>query len=79
MFFFSRGSGEDGQLGLGTYEEKEWACVVEALDPFAVRSVVGGSRNSLAICDGGKVNKLFSFSLVGFAHYSLLCIKVQCF
>lgn len=54
--FVYRGSGEDGQLGLGTYEEKEWACVVEALDPFAVRSVVGGSRNSLAICDDGKVN-----------------------
>ncbi|CAA7018159.1 unnamed protein product [Microthlaspi erraticum] len=49
------GSGEDGQLGLGAYEEKEWACVLEALEPFTVRSVVGGSRNSLAICDDGKL------------------------
>ncbi|XP_010420281.1 PREDICTED: ultraviolet-B receptor UVR8-like [Camelina sativa] len=49
------GSGEDGQLGLGTDEEKELACVVEALEPFTVRSVVGGSRNSLAICDDGKL------------------------
>ena len=59
--FVYRGSGEDGQLGLGTYEEKEWACVVEALDPFAVRSVVGGSRNSLAICDDGTVIILISY------------------
>nr|AAO42843.1 At3g02510 [Arabidopsis thaliana] len=47
------GSGEDGQLGIGTNEEKEWACVVEALEPYSVRSVVSGSRNSLAICDDG--------------------------
>lgn len=61
-----RGSGEDGQLGLGTDEEKELASVVEALEPFNVRSVVGGSRNSLAICDDGKVTSLsnsLSFSL----------------
>jgi alpha-tubulin suppressor-like RCC1 family protein len=49
------GSGEDGQLGIGTNEEKEWACVVEALEPYSVRSVVSGSRNSLAICDDGTV------------------------
>ncbi|ESQ49865.1 hypothetical protein EUTSA_v10020888mg [Eutrema salsugineum] len=47
------GSGEDGQLGIGTNEEREWACVVEALEPYSVRSVVSGSRNSLAICDDG--------------------------
>ncbi|XP_010498199.1 PREDICTED: ultraviolet-B receptor UVR8-like [Camelina sativa] len=47
------GSGEDGQLGIGTNEDKEWACVVKALEPYSVRSVVSGSRNSLAICDDG--------------------------
>lgn len=50
-----RGSGEDGQLGIGNNEEKEWVCVVKALDSHSVRSVVAGSRNSLAICDDGKV------------------------
>ncbi|KAF5749914.1 ultraviolet-B receptor UVR8-like [Tripterygium wilfordii] len=49
------GSGEDGQLGIGNNEEKEWVCVVKALEPYKVRSVVGGSRNSLAICDDGKL------------------------
>ncbi|KAM7280161.1 hypothetical protein ACFE04_007295 [Oxalis oulophora] len=48
------GSGEDGQLGIGSNEEKEWVCVVKALEPYNVRSVVAGSRNSLAICDDGK-------------------------
>lgn len=50
-----RGSGEDGQLGIGNNEEKEWAGVVKALDFHSVRSVVAGSRNSLAICHDGKV------------------------
>ncbi|XP_039039242.1 ultraviolet-B receptor UVR8-like [Hibiscus syriacus] len=50
------GSGEDGQLGIGNNEEREWACVVQALEPHNVRSVVAGSRNSLAICDDGKVS-----------------------
>ncbi|KAH0984515.1 hypothetical protein GBA52_011692 [Prunus armeniaca] len=49
------GSGEDGQLGIGNNEEKEWVCVVEALQSRTVRSVVAGSRNSLAICDDGKL------------------------
>ncbi|RYR32746.1 hypothetical protein Ahy_A10g047275 isoform B [Arachis hypogaea] len=49
------GSGEDGQLGIGNNEEKEWVCVVKALDHQRVRSVVAGSRNSLAICDDGKL------------------------
>ncbi|KAL0720037.1 hypothetical protein Bca4012_069361 [Brassica carinata] len=51
----ARGSGEDGQLGIGTNEEKEWACVVETLEPYSVRSVVSGSRNSLAICHDGSM------------------------
>lgn len=51
-----RGSGEDGQLGIGNNEEREWVCVVQALEPHNVRSVVAGSRNSLAICDDGKVS-----------------------
>ncbi|KAF9663963.1 hypothetical protein SADUNF_Sadunf17G0106700 [Salix dunnii] len=49
------GSGEDGQLGIGNNEIKEWVCVVKALEPYKVRSVVAGSRNSLAICDDGKL------------------------
>nr|AFK46714.1 unknown [Lotus japonicus] len=49
------GSGEDGQLGIGNNEDKEWVCVVQALASRSVRSVVAGSRNSLAICDDGKL------------------------
>ncbi|XP_023915752.1 ultraviolet-B receptor UVR8 [Quercus suber] len=49
------GSGEDGQLGIGNNEEKEWAYPIKALDSYSVRSVVAGSRNSLAICDDGKL------------------------
>ncbi|GMH20674.1 hypothetical protein Nepgr_022515 [Nepenthes gracilis] len=49
------GSGEDGQLGMGNNEEKEWVCHVQALQPFGVSSVVAGSRNSLAICEDGKL------------------------
>ncbi|PNX90760.1 ultraviolet-B receptor UVR8-like protein, partial [Trifolium pratense] len=48
------GSGEDGQLGIGTNEDKEWVCTVKALPSQRVRSVVAGSRNSLAICHDGK-------------------------
>jgi hypothetical protein len=54
-FPFCRGSGEDGQLGIGTNEDKEWVCTVKALPSQRVRSVVAGSRNSLAICHDGKV------------------------
>jgi alpha-tubulin suppressor-like RCC1 family protein len=54
-FLFCRGSGEDGQLGIGTNEDKEWVCTVKALPSQRVRSVVAGSRNSLAICHDGKV------------------------
>lgn len=50
-----RGSGEDGQLGIGNNEEREWVCAITALHSETVRSVVAGSRNSLAICDDGKV------------------------
>lgn len=49
------GSGEDGQLGLGNNEEREWVCQVKALQPFRVSSVVAGSRNSLAICEDGRL------------------------
>ncbi|GJN03583.1 hypothetical protein PR202_ga21045 [Eleusine coracana subsp. coracana] len=50
-----RGSGEDGQLGMGDSEEKDWAHPVDALEPHAVTAVVAGSRNSLAICQDGRV------------------------
>ncbi|KAL8044827.1 hypothetical protein ABFX02_08G071600 [Erythranthe guttata] len=49
------GSGEDGQLGIGNNEEREWVCTITALRSENVRSVVAGSRNSLAICDDGKL------------------------
>ncbi|KAK3035227.1 hypothetical protein RJ639_033861 [Escallonia herrerae] len=49
------GSGEDGQLGIGNNEERDWVCTVKALPPDNVRSVVAGSRNSLAICQDGKL------------------------
>lgn len=56
--YWIRGSGEDGQLGIGNNEEKEWVCAVRALQSENVRSVVAGSRNSLAICEDGKVLSL---------------------
>ncbi|XP_047310934.1 ultraviolet-B receptor UVR8-like [Impatiens glandulifera] len=49
------GSGEDGQLGIGNNEERERICVIKALENENVCSVVAGSRNSLAICDDGKL------------------------
>lgn len=56
----SWGSGEDGQLGIGNNEEKEWVCAVKALAAQNVCSVVAGSRNSLAICEDGKVPPLLT-------------------
>lgn len=56
---FRRGSGEDGQLGLGSDEENDWVCCVGALAGEDVFAVVAGSRNSLAICQDGKVLALF--------------------
>lgn len=50
-----RGAGEDGQLGLEDSEDEGWARCVEALSGVAIRGVVGGSRNSLAFSDDGKV------------------------
>ncbi|MCO5604607.1 hypothetical protein L7F22_058776 [Adiantum nelumboides] len=50
-----RGAGEDGQLGLGDLEDKAWACQIEALESENLVSVVAGSRNSLAICDDGRL------------------------
>lgn len=49
------GSGEDGQLGIGNIEEKDWVCSINALDNQRVSAVVAGSRNSLAICEDGKL------------------------
>ncbi|XP_057784120.1 ultraviolet-B receptor UVR8-like [Salvia miltiorrhiza] len=49
------GSGEDGQLGIGNNEEKEWVCTIDALSSEKICSVVAGSRNSLAICEDGKL------------------------
>jgi len=40
---------------MGGSEEKDWAHCVEALEPYNVTAVVAGSRNSLAICDDGRV------------------------
>lgn len=55
MCLIFRGSGEDGQLGIGNNEEKEWVCSIKALESEKVSSVVAGSRNSLAICEDGRV------------------------
>jgi hypothetical protein len=63
-----RGSGEDGQLGIGDNEEKECVCAVKGLDFHSVRSVVAGSRNSLAICHDGKVSSLLSRTFFFFFH-----------
>ncbi|KAF5179021.1 Ultraviolet-b receptor uvr8 [Thalictrum thalictroides] len=49
------GSGEDGQLGIGDNEDKEWVCSIKSLESQKVASVVAGSRNSLAICQDGKL------------------------
>ncbi|KAK8928396.1 Ultraviolet-B receptor UVR8 [Platanthera zijinensis] len=49
------GSGEDGQLGMGNWEDKDLACSVKALESRHITAVVAGSRNSLAICDDGKL------------------------
>ncbi|KAK4368002.1 hypothetical protein RND71_011794 [Anisodus tanguticus] len=49
------GSGEDGQLGIGNNEERECVCTIKALKNEKVSSVVAGSRNSLAICEDGKL------------------------
>jgi hypothetical protein len=43
---------------MGGNEEKDWPHFVEALGPYAVTAVVAGSRNSLAICDDGRVRPL---------------------
>jgi hypothetical protein len=43
---------------MGGNEEKDWAHCVQALGPYAVTAVVAGSRNSLAICDDGRVRPL---------------------
>ncbi|GAA0141368.1 ubiquitin-protein ligase [Lithospermum erythrorhizon] len=51
----SWGSGEDGQLGIGNNEEKEWVCAIKSLHSSSVASLVAGSRNSLAISHDGKL------------------------
>ena len=51
----SRGSGEDGQLGMGNWEEKDWVHSIKSLESKNVVEVVAGSRNSLAICENGNV------------------------
>ncbi|XP_073038999.1 uncharacterized protein [Primulina eburnea] len=53
--WYFRGSGEDVQMGIGNSEEKELVCAISALSSSNVCSVVAGSRNSLAICDDGKL------------------------
>eukprot|EP00252_Welwitschia_mirabilis_P008229 TRINITY_DN1997_c0_g1_i1.p1 TRINITY_DN1997_c0_g1~~TRINITY_DN1997_c0_g1_i1.p1 ORF type:complete len:395 (-),score=50.19 TRINITY_DN1997_c0_g1_i1:384-1568(-) len=49
------GSGEDGQLGMGNVEDKDLVCSVSALEKENISSVVAGSRNSLAICQDGRL------------------------
>eukprot|EP00249_Psilotum_nudum_P006695 c19983_g1_i1 orf=743-1693(-) len=49
------GAGEDGQLGLGDLQDRACVCDVGVLENEHVSSVVAGSRNSLAICDDGRL------------------------
>ncbi|XP_078433388.1 ultraviolet-B receptor UVR8-like [Wolffia australiana] len=49
------GSGEDGQLGMGSWEEKDWVYSVKSLETKNIVSVVAGSRNSLAIRENGNL------------------------
>ncbi|XP_020586117.1 ultraviolet-B receptor UVR8-like [Phalaenopsis equestris] len=49
------GSGEDGQLGMGDWEDKDWVYSVKAVEGRDFTAVVAGSRNSLAICNDGKL------------------------
>jgi len=55
VLFFCRGAGEDGQLGLGGFDNKDHVCRIEALSQIRVSSIVAGSRNSLAITEDGQV------------------------
>ncbi|WOL20075.1 ultraviolet-B receptor UVR8 [Canna indica] len=48
------GSGEDGQLGMGVWEGKDWVHSIKSLETKNVVAVVAGSRNSLAICGNGQ-------------------------
>lgn len=49
------GAGEDGQLGPGDVEDRARACQVDALENERLACVVAGSRNSLAICEDGRL------------------------
>ncbi|KAF3324195.1 ultraviolet-B receptor UVR8-like protein [Carex littledalei] len=49
------GSGEDGQLGMGNWEEMDWASPIKSLEKYNFTAVVAGSRNSLAICEDGRL------------------------
>ncbi|CAM6050589.1 unnamed protein product [Sphagnum compactum] len=49
------GAGEDGQLGLGGFDNKDHVCRIEALSQIRVSSIVAGSRNSLAITEDGQL------------------------
>lgn len=55
-----RGSGEDGQLGLGDYGDENRPRAVDALADVNVVSLVAGSRNSLAIDEGGGVSFIYT-------------------
>jgi hypothetical protein len=55
VLFFCRGAGEDGQLGLGGFDNKDHVCRIEALSQIRVSSIVAGSRNSLAITEDGQL------------------------
>ena len=43
---------------MGECDDRDSAHCIAALDPYAVSAVVAGSRNSLAICDDGRVRFL---------------------
>lgn len=59
----TRGSGEDGQLGMEDWEGRDSACVIKSESFKDVSAVVAGSRNSLAICHDGTVSNEICFSI----------------
>jgi hypothetical protein len=40
---------------MGNWEEMDWATPIKSLEKYSVTAVVAGSRNSLAICEDGRV------------------------
>lgn len=66
-------------MGIGNNEEREWVCAIKSLDSQSIRSVVAGSRNSLAICHDGKVPSFYSIAYSRFLIFTAATIIVNFF